>query len=61
MRIFLICRSGKRSAEAAEILNKDGYRNLFNVNDGFEGNKDKDGHRNSINGWRFNNLPWEQS
>ena len=61
IKIFLICRSGKRSNEAALLLEADGYKCLFNVYDGFEGDKNINGHRNLINGWRFSNLPWEQN
>ena len=60
-KILLICRSGKRSGEAAELLEAAGYKNIFNIVDGFESDKDDNNHRNLINGWKFNNLPWEQS
>jgi rhodanese-related sulfurtransferase len=59
--LFMLCRSGKRSELGAEILIKEGFINVYNVLEGFEGDKDDNGHRNTINGWRFNNLPWEQS
>ena len=61
INILLLCRSGKRSSEAALLLEADGYKCLFNVYDGFEGDKNINGHRNLINGWRFSNLPWEQN
>jgi rhodanese-related sulfurtransferase len=57
----MLCRSGARSALAAEMLIKEGYTNVYNILDGFEGDKDESGHRNTINGWRFHDLPWEQS
>jgi len=59
-QIFLICRSGKRSGEAALLLEAKHFKNIFNIVDGFEGDKDANGHRSVINGWRFNKLPWEQ-
>ncbi len=59
--ILSICRSGKRSALAAELLEKDGFQEVYNVIEGFEGDRDGKDHRNTINGWRFHNLPWEQS
>ena len=59
--VLLLCRSGKRSEMGAEMLIKDGFTNVYNVIEGFEGDKDENGHRNTINGWRYNNLPWEQS
>ena len=58
--IFLICRSGQRSQEAATYLNKIGYRNCYNISDGFEGYKDSSGHRALVNGWKYNSLPWKQ-
>jgi rhodanese-related sulfurtransferase len=58
--IVLICRSGKRSLEAGEQLIKDGVTNVFNVNEGFEGELDHKHHRSSLGGWRFHGLPWEQ-
>ena len=59
--IFLICRSGARSADAADKLARAGYTNLTNVQEGFEGEIDQNGHRGRINGWRFRSLPWRQS
>ncbi len=59
--VLMLCRSGKRSGLGAELLIKDGFTNVYNVLEGFEGDKDDNGHRNSINGWRFHGLPWEQS
>lgn len=59
--VLTICRSGKRSLAAAEALAKSGFRNLYNIEQGFEGDRDGTKHRSTINGWRFHNLPWEQS
>ena len=59
--LFVVCRSGQRSKLAGEILIKDGFTNVSNIINGFEGDKDKNGHRNTVNGWRFQGLPWEQS
>ena len=58
--IYLICRSGARSLAAARELEQKGFTNVFNIETGFEGDKDAQGHRNTVNGWRFHNLPWEQ-
>jgi len=58
--IILLCRSGKRSEEAGELLIESEIGNVYHVTDGFEGELDKSKHRSSINGWRYNNLPWEQ-
>lgn len=59
--ITLLCRSGARSMEAAKILEEAGYTSLYNIEEGFEGDKDKNNHRGTLGGWRFHNLPWEQS
>jgi len=55
--IVLICRSGDRSASAANLLNSAGYSNVYTVYDGFEGDKSKEDRRN-VNGWKNANLPW---
>ena len=60
IHILLLCRSGKRSEQAALMLESAGYKNTINITDGFEGDKDANGHRSVINGWRFNKLPWKQ-
>ena len=58
--IFLICRSGGRSFNAAEYLATNGFIHCYNVSDGFEGDKDSFNQRSTINGWKYNNLPWKQ-
>jgi len=58
--VVLICRSGKRSHEAGEALLKEGFNDVYNVLEGFEGELDDDHHRSTVGGWRFHNLPWEQ-
>lgn len=58
--VLLICRSGKRSLEAGEVLIEDGLTEIYNVEDGFEGELSGEHHRSSLGGWRFEGLPWEQ-
>jgi len=58
--IVLICRSGKRSLEAGNLLISKGLINIYNVDEGFEGELDDQHHRSSLAGWRFDGLPWEQ-
>lgn len=58
--ILLLCRSGKRSAVAAEAAAKAGFRNAFNILEGFEGELDEQNHRGAFNGWRRAGLPWSQ-
>ncbi len=59
--IFLICRSGQRSAAAAAALTEAGFANCYNVAEGFEGDKDAAGHRGAVGGWKHAGLPWVQS
>ena len=59
-KLFFICRSGGRSFHAAKFLAHSGYNYCYNVSDGFEGDKNKLNKRSTINGWKFNNLPWKQ-
>jgi len=58
--VLLLCRSGKRSALAAEVAAKAGFTQVFNVLEGFEGDLDATQHRGGANGWRFHGLPWVQ-
>lgn len=58
--VLLICRSGNRSQEAGEELERAGFTTVFNVEHGFEGELDEQRHRNTRAGWRFEGLPWEQ-
>ncbi len=55
--IILMCRSGDRSALAANLLAKAGYTKVYSVVDGFEGDMSKEGLRN-VNGWKNSGLPW---
>lgn len=59
--IVLICRSGKRSAKAADLLADLGYTHVYSVVPGYEGDKAKEGphkgHR-FVDGWRNAGLPW---
>lgn len=59
--LLMLCRSGKRSELAAQLALDAGFTEVYNVIEGFEGDRDEQGHRSSINGWRFHQLPWEQS
>jgi rhodanese-related sulfurtransferase len=57
---LLLCRSGKRSALAAEAATKAGMGNVFNILEGFEGEINEARQRGSADGWRFRGLPWVQ-
>lgn len=58
--VILICRSGKRTVDAARALEAAGFTGVVNVIHGFEGDLDDHFHRSTLNGWRFDGLPWEQ-
>jgi rhodanese-related sulfurtransferase len=59
--IFFICRSGARSAAAAAAMSAAGYSRCYNLAGGFEGPRDAEGHRGTLEGWKAANLPWVQS
>ena len=59
--VILMCRSGKRSATAADMLADAGYTKVYSVVDGYEGDKAKQGPdkgRRTVNGWKNSGLPW---
>lgn len=58
--LYLICRSGKRSLVAGKALLDSGIRNVYSVDEGFEGPLDPQHRRSTLGGWRFHGLPWEQ-
>jgi len=58
--ILLLCRSGKRSAAAATSATAAGFRHVFSVLEGFEGELDDRQQRGTSGGWRQRGLPWVQ-
>ena len=58
--LMFLCRSGARSHAAAAAASNMGYSESYNVLQGFEGDKDAQGHRASVGGWQFAGLPWSQ-
>ncbi|MBF0124168.1 MAG: rhodanese-like domain-containing protein [Magnetococcales bacterium] len=58
--VVLICRSGHRSIDAGNALLQAGFKHVYHVLEGFEGDRDDQQHRSSVNGWRFRSLPWVQ-
>lgn len=58
--VMFLCRSGTRSHYAAAVAAQLGYGAAFNILEGFEGDKDPHGHRNTTGGWRVAGLPWSQ-
>ena len=59
--LMFLCRSGVRSDGAAAAATQAGYQEAYNVMQGFEGDKDSRGQRNTLGGWRLAGLPWIQS
>ncbi len=58
--VILICRSGKRSKDAGKLLIEAGLQQVYNVDEGFEGELDDNHQRSTLGGWRYHKLPWEQ-
>ena len=58
--LILICRSGVRTLQAAEILIEAGFTHIIHIHEGFEGDRDDNFQRSTVGGWRFHGLPWEQ-
>lgn len=58
--VMFMCRSGVRSDAAARAASAAGYSSAYNVLEGFEGDRDANGQRNRIGGWRHAGLPWHQ-
>jgi rhodanese-related sulfurtransferase len=58
--VLLICRSGKRSLDAGIALINEGFSDIYNIREGFEGDLDEHHHRSTLGGWRNVGLPWEQ-
>ncbi|QDF97048.1 hypothetical protein CJ010_11180 [Azoarcus sp. DD4] len=57
--ILLLGRSTRRAHEAGRALAAAGFRHVYIVLEGFEGEKDAHGRR-IVNGWRQAGLPWYQ-
>ena len=61
--LLVMCRSGGRSAIAVNLLAKAGFKNVYNITDGMEGDVVKEpdsvflGQR-LVNGWKNSGLPW---
>ena len=59
--VLFLCRSGARSQAACTLAARSGFTRAFNVLQGFEGDRDANGQRNRLGGWRAAGLPWKQS
>jgi len=61
--ILVMCRSGGRSAMAVNLLAEAGFKNVYNITDGFEGDSVKDPQsyfngKRVKNGWKNSGAPW---
>ena len=59
-KLLVICRAGVRSHAACQVAEQLGYSDVYNIEDGFDGALDENGHRKSISGWCASGLPWSQ-
>ena len=60
--VILMCRSGgERGAPSAKALEGKGYKQVYVVTDGFEGDTVKEGPKRNwrlVTGWKNSDLPW---
>lgn len=56
--LLFLCRSGVRSRHSAKLATENGFVRCYDILEGFEGNKDSNGHRKTIEGWCKADLPW---
>lgn len=61
--LMVMCRSGHRSAASVNRLVKAGFKNIYNIIDGFEGDKVPDDEsyykgKRMKNGWKNSTAPW---
>jgi rhodanese-related sulfurtransferase len=61
--LLVMCRSGGRSAMAVNLLAQAGFKNVYNITDGYEGDTVKDpgsvfDGQHMVNGWKNSGLPW---
>jgi rhodanese-related sulfurtransferase len=56
--VVFMCRSAARSKLAAVAAQKEGFEQAYDLLEGFEGDKDGEGHRKTVSGWCFRGLPW---
>ncbi|HZZ02826.1 rhodanese-like domain-containing protein [Paraburkholderia sp.] len=56
--VLFLCRSAARSKLAAIAAAQAGFTKAYDLLEGFEGDKDGQGHRKTVSGWCFRGLPW---
>ena len=60
-KLYFLCKTGVRSNMAAQFMSNLGYKNCYNIINGFEGDYNEKQQRGFVNGWKANNLPWIQN
>lgn len=65
-KLLFLCRSGVRSLNSAKAVTEHFSASgvsvtCLNVEEGFEGDLDANGHRGNQNGWKRRGLAWRQS
>ena len=60
--LMVTCRSGGRSAIACNLLAQAGFKNVYNIIDGMEGDANADSESvaqaRPLNGWKNSRCPW---
>lgn len=56
--VIFMCRTGGRSHNAAVVAQKMGFKQVFNMIEGFEGDTNTQKQRTLVNGWKHAGLPW---
>ena len=56
--VVFMCRTGGRSHNAAVVAQQLGYKHVYNMLEGFEGEANSLKQRTLINGWKHAGLPW---
>lgn len=56
--LLFLCRSGVRSRHGARVATELGYAESYDILEGFEGDRDAEGHRKTVSGWCQAGLPW---
>lgn len=56
--LIFLCRTGGRSNNAATVAAKLGFKYVYNMLEGFEGEANSEQQRTFINGWKHAGLPW---
>ncbi|WP_288379700.1 rhodanese-like domain-containing protein [uncultured Massilia sp.] len=56
--LLFLCRSGVRSRHSARVATEAGFAQSYDILEGFEGDRDEEGHRKTVGGWCKAGLPW---